>query len=226
MPLNHDPIIESLTWRYATKQFDPTKSIAQKDWSLLEETLRLSPSSFGLQPWKFLFIKNQEVKKQLRPASWNQSQIQDCSLLVVFTSLKKVTTQYIDKYLQSIASTRQMGIENLEDYRKMMINYLVKDENHENKDKHKDEHSSDALHWSQLQAYIAIGNLLTSAALLKIDACPIGGINPEQYDEILDLTDSDYATAAVVALGYRHPDDKYQHLAKVRFPKDDVIKVI
>jgi nitroreductase len=209
----HDILLTQLNWRYATKRFNPDQKISDKDWHVLTESLRLAPSSFGLQPWQFIVVQNDALRKTLRPLSWNQSQIEDCSHLVVFTTLKTMTPDYINAFIQKTADVRQGSVENLAGYRDMMVASLV------NSPKNIQE-------WGQRQSYIAMGMLLQSAALLQIDTCAIEGIDPKAYDKVLELENSPYATVAVVALGYRHEEDPYQHQKKVRFEHDQVIKTL
>ncbi|MDH4469265.1 MAG: NAD(P)H-dependent oxidoreductase [Bacteriovoracaceae bacterium] len=208
-------IIEALEWRYAVKKFDPTKKIKQEHWKILEESLLLSPSSYGLQPWKFLVVQNVALRKQLTPASWNQTQVEDCSHYVVLATLKTITEDYIGSFIQSTAETRHMDVASLMGYQKMIIGDLVQGPR-----------SKVIEHWAQKQSYIAMGNIMHSAALLKIDSCPMEGIDPKAYDKILGLENTPYASAAAVALGYRSSEDKYQLAKKVRFPKDQIIKVL
>jgi nitroreductase len=208
-------IVEALEWRYAVKKFNPTEKINKEQWTVLEESLHLSPSSYGLQPWKFLVVQNSAMRKQLTPASWGQPQVESCSHYVVFTTLKTLTEDYIGSYVQSIAQTRGVDVGTLDGMRKMMIGDLVKGPR-----------SQVISHWAQKQSYIAMGNLMHCAALLKIDSCPMEGIDPKAYDKILGLEDSAYSAAAAVALGYRDSEDKYQNAKKVRFPKDQIIKTI
>jgi nitroreductase len=202
--------IQRLNWRYATKRFDPSKKISPQDWFILEESLRLSPSSFGLQPWKFIVITNDKIKQQLKPVSWNQSQITDCSHLVVLTTLNSIDEAYISRFIQSIAVTRSTTLESLQGYKDMMIKSLLS--------KTKDQQQE----WAQKQVYIAMGNLMTTAAVLKIDSCPLEGIEPKKYDEILNLQNGTYGTKAAVAIGYRHQEDKYQFAKKVRFSTEEL----
>ena len=208
-------IMEALEWRYAVKKFNPTKKIQQDQWSVLEQSLLLSPSSYGLQPWKFLVVQNGEIRKKLTPASWNQTQVEDCSHYVVIATLKKITEDYIGSFIQSTAQTRNVEAATLEGYKKMMMGDLIQGPRSQVVD-----------HWAQKQSYIAMGNIMHTAALLKIDSCPMEGIDPKAYDKILELENTDYASAAAVALGYRSSDDKYQMAKKVRFPKDQIIKVL
>jgi nitroreductase len=210
-----DWMISQLNWRYAVKKFDSSKKVSESDWKALEEVLRLSPSSYGLQPWKFLVIQNDEIRKRLTPASWNQTQVSDCSHYVVLTTLKKISEDYIQKFIDHTAQVRGIKSETLNGYRDMMIGDLVKGPR-----------SAGIQEWACKQVYIAMGNLMNAAALMNIDTCPLEGLDPKKYDEILGLTDMEYGTAAAVAVGYRHPEDKYQHAAKVRFKNTTVVEHI
>lgn len=215
MALNHETFLADLNWRYATKQFDATKKIKQEDWHLLAESLRLSPSSYGLQPWQFLVVRNPELRAKLREVSWNQGQVTDSSHYVVFTTLKKVEERHVDEYLKDIATTRGLDLNSLQGYRQMMLGDFVNGPR-----------AQIAQNWTQRQAYIAMGNLINTAAQLRIDSCPMEGLDPNAYDQILGLEDSDYSTVATVALGYRHADDSYANLKKVRYATERVIKYI
>jgi nitroreductase len=205
-------LLESLQWRYAVKKFDASRKISDADWNVLAESLRLAASSYGLQPWKFIQVKNPSIRDALKPASWGQGQVTDASHYVVLTSLKTITPEYIDQFIAFTAKTRGIGVESLKGYRDMIVENLVKGKQ-----------GLDIHAWTQRQAYIAMGNLLTAAALLKIDATPMEGLEPAKYDSILGLTPTPYSTVAAVALGYRHPEDKYQHAKKVRFDLDQIV---
>lgn len=211
--IQNNQLHDVLLWRYAVKKFDRSKKIASTTWKTLEQSLILTPSSFGLQPWQFHIIVNQDLKDQLVPKSWNQSQIADCSHLVVFTTKKTMDENYIQKYIQLISTERNVPIETLDGYKKMMTMDLTKGQR-----------STMIKEWAARQAYIALGNFMTCAAVLQIDTCPLEGIIPKDYDEILGLTNSDYQTVVACAAGYRSADDKYQHAKKVRFNSEEVIK--
>jgi nitroreductase len=210
-----EEINSSLQWRYATKRFDADRKIGDSDWQTLLNSLRLAPSSYGLQPWKFLIVQTPEIRKLLRTVSWNQSQIEDCSHLIVFTTRRTMTEDHINAHTHRTAQTRHLPLEAMENYRQFVIQKILKEME-----------PGAHLQWNQRQAYIAIGFLLETAALLRIDACPIEGLDPNQYDKILNLKDTEYKTAAAVALGYRHPEDTYQTLAKSRFPEEQVFQYI
>ena len=210
--ISGESLLHQLSWRYATKKFDPLKKISATDWAVLEQVLVLTPSSYGLQPWKFIVVTDPALKTRLRPASWNQSQVEDCSHLVVFTAKKDITEADVDRFIARTAEVRGATVESLAGYKGYMVGDLVKGPRHA------------FIHeWAARQTYIAMGNLLTSAALLGIDTCPFEGIEPAKYDEILELDGTGYATVAACPLGYRSPDDKYASAPKVRFEAKDVI---
>lgn len=203
-------LLNKLGHRYAVKRFDSSKKIPAEIWNQLEESLVLTPSSYGLQPWRFVVVTDSETRKELRKHSWNQSQIEDCSHLVVFMAKESVSEADIDHYIDRIVEIRQVPRSSLDEYRSMMIGDLVKGERSRMIDQ-----------WASKQAYIALGNLLTSAALLDIDACPMEGIDPVQYDRLLKI--EGYKTRVVAAVGYRSDQDVFANFKKVRFPREEIV---
>jgi nitroreductase len=206
-------LIGQLNWRYATKQFDPQRKISPADWETLEAALHLSPSSAGLQPWKFLVIDNPAVRAKLQAASYGQAQIVDASHLVVFTARTDMTETDVDKLIVHTAKVRNIPVESLAPYRGMVVGGIVNSQDQPGR-----------AAWAARQAYIALGTLLTSAALLGLDACPMEGVVPAQYNEILGLTGTGYTALFVATLGYRSATDAYATLPKVRFDRDQVIQ--
>lgn len=213
--IENQQLIDSLNWRYATKQFDPTRKISPENWQTLEEALRLSPSSLGLQPWKFLIITDPDLRAKLQPASRGQSQIVDASHLVVFATKVNLSEADIDAHIAKIAAVRGVSVEDLAPLRTMSVGGIIAGKNEQER---KD--------WAFNQSYIALGNLLTSAALLGIDACPMEGFSREKYDSILGLTEQGLGSTVVATLGYRSSDDKYGTAPKVRFNRDEVIQYL
>lgn len=208
-------LLNALNWRYATKTFDASKIILETTWKTLEEALVLSPSSFGLQPYRFLVVKDAAIRKQLQSHSWNQTQVVDASHYVVFAARTGITENEIDAFLNRIVEVRGIPRESLEGYRGMMYGSLLSP-------------GAEARipHWAALQAYIALGNLMTAASLVGVDTCAIEGFAPAEYDAILGLKERGYASVVCCALGYRSAEDKYASLAKVRKPSADLIKSI
>jgi nitroreductase len=209
--INRDRLIGQLNWRYATKQFDLQRKIDAADWAALEESLLLTPSSFGLQPWKFVVVTDLALRQKLVPASWGQTQVAEASHLVVFAIKKNLTEQDVDNYLDRIAEVRGVSRESLNGFRDMLVGGIIKG---------MDDPTRKA--WAARQVYIALGNFLNSAALLGIDACPMEGIQADKYDEILGLDKQGLSAVVVAAAGYRASKDPYAALKKVRFPKEEV----
>lgn len=214
-PVPNDVLLQQLNWRYATKKFDSTRVISQADWDTLEEALILTPSSFGLQPWKFFVITDPATKQKLMPVSWGQKQLVECSHVVVFAIKKHLGVREIDAFLQRTCQVRNIKMDQLQGYRDMMLGNLVEGPR-----------SININVWALNQAYIALGNFMTSAALLGIDTCPIEGFEAHQYDQLLGLAKRDLSAAVVCVAGYRAEDDKYAKLPKVRFEKNEVIERI
>jgi nitroreductase len=212
MALSTGSLIKALQWRYATKIFDKDKKIPTDIWNCIEDSLVLSPSSYGLQPWHFLVIRNMEIRSQLRPHSWNQSQITDCSHLVVLLNKRTISTADGDNLIAAMAAKRNVNIDTLEAYKQMIMKDLIDGPRNAQIQK-----------WASNQVYIALGNLMTSAALLDVDTCAIEGFNPVEYDSILNLNHSDFQSCVVCACGYRSNQDKYASAAKVRYDKSILI---
>jgi nitroreductase len=206
-------LLEALNWRYATKAFDPEKVIPADLWSTLEQSLVLTPSSFGLQPWKFLIVQDKELREKLVPHAWNQRQVADCSHLVIFLVKKAMSDADIDAFLERQIAVRGGNMEALAAYRGMMVGFRANAEK-----------EGWLGNWAKLQSYIALGQLMTSAAVLGVDACPMEGFVAPKFDEILGLEGSGYTTAVLCPLGYRSADDKYASLPKVRFEAKDVVE--
>lgn len=206
--------IQDANWRYATKKFDTTKKVSTEDLNTLKEAIRLTSSSFGLQPYKVIIVENPELRTQLQPASWGQSQIVDASHLLVFAVETNVGNIQIDAFVKNIADTRELPLEAVQgygDYIKNFVNALPMDVRNT---------------WSAKQTYIALGNLLNAAAELKIDVTPMEGFVPEQYNEILGLSQLGLHASLVATIGYRHEDDASQYYKKVRKSNDDLFITI
>lgn len=208
-------LLERLRWRYAVKKFDSSRKLTTEDWAALRQALVLTPSSYGLQPWQFILVQDATVRRRLTPASWNQSQVEDCSHYVVFCRLRRFSEEHIDRYVKRIASVRNQSLDQLGSYRKMMVQDLIVAGR-----------SKTIEQWASNQVYIALGNLMTSAAVMGIDTCPMEGIVPDEYDAILGLENENLRSLVACAVGYRSDTDMYATVQKVRFEESDVIKVI
>lgn len=202
--------IENQNWRYATKKFDATKKISTEDLEILKEAIRLSSSSYGLQPYKVLIVENPELRAKIQPAAWGQSQIVEASHLIIFANETNVDDSTIDSFLQNISETRNTPIETLSgygDFMKSKISTLDADIKNV---------------WTAKQTYLALGNLLNAAADLKIDATPMEGFVPAQVNEILGLDKLGLNASLIATLGYRHEEDSTQHYKKVRKSNEEL----
>jgi nitroreductase len=213
-PLTPDQLLASLRWRYATKQFDSSREIPADVWEALEECLVLTPSSFGLQPWKFLVVRDPAIRSRLQPESWNQPQVTSASHFVVLTARTDVTKADIDAWITRMVEAQGKSPEDLAPLKGMIAGFA-------------ETMSHEARHaWNVRQVYIALGQLMTAAAVLGIDTCPMEGISTAAYDRILGLEESGYATAVACALGYRAEADKYAGVPKARFERNTVIQTL
>lgn len=211
-PLSPTQLVDSLNWRYATKAFDPNKKIPVQTWAALEESLILTPSSFGLQPWKFLVITDKALRESLVPHAWNQRQIADCSHLVVMLAKKTVGEAEIDQLIHRIVEVRGGTADALAGYKGMMMGSLGKAT------------PEFIIEWAKKQVYIALGQFMGSAAVLGIDTCPMEGFVAPKFDEVLGLNSTGYTTTVLCPAGYRSAEDKYATLPKVRFKPADLIE--
>ena len=208
-------VLKQLQWRYATKEFDSGKKIPEDVWKVLEQSLVLAPSSFGVQPWKFFVIRNPEIRHQLVEHSWGQKQVEEASHLVVLTIKEDVNSEDVDTYLQRMSEVRNTPVEKLQGLGNMVKGFLKEPPYPLDKDA-----------WSTRQVYIALAFFMFTAAMLEIDTCPMEGFVPAKYDEVLGLKDKGYHTVVVCAAGYRLPSDKYANMAKVRFETEDVVEYV
>ncbi|MBL8012895.1 MAG: NAD(P)H-dependent oxidoreductase [Candidatus Omnitrophica bacterium] len=201
---------EHLHWRYTTKKFDPARVIPPEEFSFLLEVLRLAPSSYGLQPWKFVIVRQPHIREKLKEYSWGQSQVTEASHLLVFCARTRIDDQYIRKHIEHIAKIRNVSVDSLKNYEKGMQNFVVSQTPQELAD------------WIKRQVYIPLGMLVAECAHRKIDASPIEGFEVAKVDALLGLPDEGVTSLAFCALGYRAADDRYAGLQRVRFEATDV----
>jgi len=207
-------IIESLNWRYATKSFDTNKKVSEKEINTIIEAFRLTPSSFWLQPWKLIIIKNSDLKNKLVDHSYGQKQVWEASHILVFTRKKDINDELVDLYLDNMALTTWSTREDLKSYEDVMKWYFWKLNDEAKKS------------WAEQQVYLALWNVITVLAEIKIDSCPIWGFNPDWYDKVLNLEEKWLASVVVLPIWYRNDNDKYSSYPKVRFNINDVSEII
>ena len=202
--------LENQNWRYATKKFDATKKITDADLAFLKEAIRLSTSSYGLQPYKVFIIENPELRAKLVAASYGQAQVADASHLLVFANELNFGAAGIDQFATTICKTRELPLEAIQgyvDYMKGNITGLPEETRNI---------------WTAKQTYLALGNLLNAAAELHIDVTPMEGFIPEQVNEILGLDKLGLNATLLAPTGYRHTEDATQHYKKVRKSNEEL----
>ena len=202
---------EAMNFRHACKVFDEDKKISDKDIKYILEAGQKSPSSFGMEPWKFLVITNEELKAKIRPACWNQVQVTSCShLVVVLAAIESVKVE--SGLPQKRFKRREMTQELFDFYMNLYSDHLKKTLS-----------SDDNIYaWTSKQTYIAVGNMMTAAATLGIDSCPIEGFEKEKVENILGLDISQYQLSLVLPFGYRVDEQSSQ----LRLDYDEVVEFI
>ena len=211
MTTTPDKLLAALRWRYATKRFDPARKIPAATWDAIEESLVLTPSSFGLQPWKFIVIQDPLIRANLAPESWRQPQVTEASHYVVLTARNDLDATDIEAWMARLAEIQGGTLESVAPLRGVIEGFAQAMS-------HEERHA-----WNIRQTYIALGQLMASAAVLGIDACPMEGISTAGYDQVLGLAITGYATVVGCALGYRAADDRNATLPKARFDRSRVI---
>ena len=201
-------LIEALEWRYACKKFDADKRISDTDLDTILDSIQLTPSSYGLQPIKVLLIETKELREQIKPIAWNQAQVVDASHLLVFCHYTALSESYVDQHVALMANTRNLPVEKLQGFGTHVKSSIASmDADHVNQ-------------WTGKQTYIALGQVLLSCALLKIDATPMEGFDRKALDELLDLSKDGLSASLLCPIGYRHAEDPYITLKKVRKTKE------
>ena len=202
--------IKDAHWRYATKKFDTSKKVSKENLELLKEAIRLSTSSYGLQPYKVIIVEDVELRKTIQPVAWNQNQIVDASAIIIFANIINFGAHEIDQYMANVAKTRDIELASFTkyaDFVKTQISSLSDEEKN---------------NWTSKQTYLALGNLLNAAAELKIDVTPMEGFEVEKLNQILGLDALGLNATLIAPIGYRHEEDVTQHWKKVRKPNEEL----
>ena len=203
-------ILSKLNTRYATKVFDPTKKVSEADMEKLLEAIRLSASSYGLQPYKILVVEDPQIRTELRKFAWDQSQITDASALLIFAADVETNAKSVDEFVDLISQTRNIPKDALSGYADMMKGSI------------QGQTPEQIETWVSKQAYIALGFGLVTAAILDLNACPMEGFSPADFDRILDINKLGLKSKVIMAVGYRSDEDHYAQLAKVRQKTEDL----
>lgn len=204
-------ILDALEWRYAVKKFDDKASLTEQQILEVKNAFNLSASSYGLQPYKMIVVQNPDLKEKLVPASYGQKQISQSAALLVFAVRTDFGMDYIDQYFEDMSVKRQIPLENLEGYKNFMKGSFA------------NKSQEEIWSWSVKQVYLTMGHMLASLAAMKIDACPMEGIDPNAYDKILDLEAKQLKTIVAMPIGVRATDDATASALKVRKDLSEII---
>jgi nitroreductase len=206
----------ALHYRYATKQFDTTKTL---EYSLILECLeaaRLAPSAYGLQPYRYLLISDRELKVKLSPVCYNQPQIQDCTYLIVGQARRFIDLAFVEKYIALVAQERQQSLESLQSYKDRLLTQIVQGLSQEAQ-----------FSWAQKQLYLSAGVLIAQAALRKVDVCPMEGFSPQGVDGVISgIHGGAYQSSILLAAGLRLESDLASKWKKVRWPLDQLVQEV
>ncbi len=207
-------LLDTLNWRYATKAMNGEK-VAQEKIDNIIEAISLAPTSSGLQPFEVIVITNQELKEKIRPVSWNQPVITDCSHLFVFAAWDTYTADRINKMFDLTNTVRGFKNEGWENYRQMLLSSYPQKEAEVN------------FNHAAKQAYIAFSQAIAAAALQRVDSTPLEGFDADALDEILNLREKGLRSCVMLPIGYRDAENDWLvNLKKVRKSKDDLVTVI
>lgn len=203
-------LTKSLEWRYATKKFDENKTVDPSDIEKIKQAISLSASSYGLQSYKVIAVSDQATRAKLAEHCWGQKQVAQAPIVFVFAAIKRVDDAYIDGFISLKSKVQSVPEENLKGYGDFMKQTLG---NFSDEQQHI---------WSSKQCYIALSNLLSACAELKIDACPMEGFLSDKFDEILGLSEKGLTSVVIAPVGYRADDDQTAHAKKVRKPLEEL----
>ena len=207
-------IVEDLNWRYATKQFDASKKLTNEQLETIKESLRLTPSAYGIQPLKFIFVSSPALREEIKEIAFNQGQVVDASHLLIICSYKTIDEAYLDGHVNLVTETRNTPPERAAGFSEFLKNNILKMPD------------SDVEPWNVRQAYIALGQLLHTCASLRVDATPMEGFNAKKLDELLGLADQNLKSVLLCPIGFRSTEDNYQHLTKVRKTNEQLFETI
>jgi len=208
-----EKIVEALKTRYAVQVFDTTKKISEADLNIILESGRLTPSSYGFEPWKFIVVENPDLRLKLREAAYDQAKVSEASHIIVLAYRTDSRQNIVRERIERTAETYKVNADELQDFQVMMQGSI-------------DRQTDDVLAADmKAQAYIALGVMVETASLLGIDNAPMGGFDNASVDDLLGLKEQNLSAAVFLALGYHGADAAAERL-KVRRPFSEVVEFI
>ncbi|MDA1149041.1 MAG: nitroreductase family protein [Bacteroidetes bacterium] len=212
--MKREEITAASKWRYATKKFDQTAQLNEKDYQTIKEAIRLAPTSYGLQPFKVIEVTSNATREALKEVGFGQAQLTDSSRLLAFAPLNNFGSDLIERYFTLVKEARGVTDDQIGGYKSFM-QQVFSTWSEEQK-----------ANWSDKQAYIALGFAMQTAALLQIDTCALEGVDMDAATKILGLDDTEYRVTAFLAIGHRAAADGTQQAAKVRVSEDVLFETI
>lgn len=209
-----EKFIENLHKRYATKEFDLSKKVSKEDLENIVEVFRLTPSSFGLQPWKLFVVENKEIKQKIMEKSWNQKQVWENSYLLVFAKKSEINEDLVEKYISKTVEVNWIEKSNLDWYKQMILSFV------ENTSK------EELDTWAREQVFLALGNVMAYLSEKNIDSCAIWGFSKDAVNEILNLKEKGFESVVLLPIGYRSENDKHASRKKSRFEAEEISEII
>ena len=209
-----EKFIENLHKRYATREFDLSKKVSKEDLENIIEVFRLTPSSFGLQPWKLFVVENTEIKQKIMENSWNQKQVWENSYLLVFAKKSEINADLVERYISKTAEVNWIEKSNLDWYKQMILSFV------ENTSK------EELDTWAREQVFLALGNVMSYLSEKNIDSCAIWGFSKDAVNEILNLKEKGFESVVLLPIGYRSENDKYASRKKSRFEVWEISEII
>ena len=204
-------ILASLRWRYATKKFDATKMLSDEQVTAILDAGNLAPTSYGLQPFKFVVIQEKTLQEKLITSSYGQRQVADASHVIIIATRSDVDEDYVSRYVDLMESERGLDGGSLDQYKAVMTGAVSG-------------MTPDTLQaWATKQAYIALGTMMVACGAMEIDACPMEGFVSSEYNELLGFGKMNLSAAVVLPVGFRAEDDKAGQYKKVRQPLDEIV---
>ncbi len=206
--------IEALRWRYATKAFDHGQFLPEDTLSALIESVWLAPSSVNLQPYRLIVIRDQALRENLVKHTWGQEKVAQCCALFVFAVMSHIDEGTIDAFLDRLAVERGLGRDKLSEIEFKAKKYIL------------GMMPEARIAWARRQTYLALGNMLAAAAMMKVDACPMEGFDHPDYDTILGLPAQGLSAAVLAAVGYRSEGDPTAGIPKYRGSRSEFFEII
>ncbi len=205
-------IMDALNWRYAVSAFDPAKTVSDENFRAILEAGRLAPSSFGIEPWKFIVVENSELRAKLRAASYDQPKVTDAARIVVIagrTDVDALAGELVER------TSRVQGVDaaSLNGLKNMVVGFIAA------------KTAEQAAAYAREQTFIALGMMVETAALLGVDAGPMGGFDQAGVDALLGLKEKNLTACSMIAVGYRG-DDPAAARPKVRRAFDEVVEFV